>query len=82
MKSLKDRKECFLYDRAMSLHRRAYRMAANGDQFWEWQELAGRLGLGEVVACWQIWKTAKAARAAGMTKEQAFPLLGEMEKPK
>lgn len=66
--------ECFLFDRAMSLHRRAYGLSLP-----DWIKLAHQLNCAQE-AIIQIWETAQAAIAAGMTKEFAFPLVAEILK--
>ncbi len=64
----------FTFDRIMSLHRRAYKCETLND----WWELAEVLDC-PVDARDQFWKTAQAAKDAGMSAKQAFPLTGEME---
>jgi len=64
----------FQHDRAMSFCRVAY----DCPTFEVWQETARRRGLtGSNV--WDFWRTAVAARRAGMAKELAFPLTHELE---
>lgn len=70
----------FLHDRVMSLHRRAYRVAAEGGTFSDWAALAAQLDL-DITLHVPFWRTARAAREAGMTAEKDFPLTGEMENP-
>lgn len=62
----------FMFDRIMSLHRRAYEC----EDRQAWEELAIKLDC-PVEARDQFWKTAEAARDAGMSKEKAFPLTGD-----
>jgi hypothetical protein len=66
----------FMQDRMMSLHRRAYDLGRD-----EWADLAQRLGV-PAGAVDTIWMTAKKAKNAGMSKELAFPLLGEIDRHK
>lgn len=64
-------------DHVMSLHRRAYD-CPDEDAWWT---LADRLDVPRDGALRdQFWRTARAAKAAGMTKEKAFPLAGEVFK--
>lgn len=67
----------FMWDRAMSMHRRAYEIMARGGTCDEdWWPLARRLEI-PVDAIDQVWKVAKAAFDAGMAMKLAFPLIGE-----
>jgi len=61
------------YDRAMSMHRRAY----DCDTFDIWLELARKLEVPHD-AVYGVWDTAHLAKDAGMTKTLAFPLKGEL----
>lgn len=62
-------------DRIMSLHRRAYQCSSLD----QWYDLAKKLDCpSDVVE--QFWKTAQTAKEAGMSKEKAFPLSGEVFK--
>lgn len=62
----------FTRDRIMSLHRRAYACETQD----AWWTLARTLDC-PVEAIDQIWKTARAARAADMPPDLAFPLSGQ-----
>lgn len=62
-------------DRIMSLHRRAYQCETL-DQWWA---LARKLEC-PIEAIDQFWRTAQTAKNAGMSKEKAFPLSGEVFK--
>lgn len=79
----------FQFDRAMSLHHRAYEYAVAAspkDGYEEFCRLCSHLAhrdddpelLLESTTS-QIWKTANAAIDAGMSKEEAFPLTAQLE---
>lgn len=70
----------FKTDRAMSLHRHAYELP-----YRKFCALCSVLAerdddpeLNSETTTRQIWDTAQAARTAGMSKRQAFPLAGEV----
>lgn len=64
----------FRHDRTMSLFRRAYACANEG----EWEELAPKLGITNPESIRILWRTALKARASGMSAKQAFPLQADI----
>lgn len=77
--------DAFIIDRVMSLHHRAFDYIQAGNTYGAFCDylllLAARDNdeqLKQETTTKQIWDTAAAAIAAGMTKHQAFPLTAEL----